>query len=106
MSGTDAASVIKKIDQIPLTIIKELINNLMKSSFNASVPSKYLTIMNDARDRMFENLKLDDGSVISDVNSYKSFIEKCSVGKQWRNLCNKGCGNACVLRFSSRTCYY
>ena len=27
-------------------------------------------------------------------------------GKQWRNLCNKGCGNTCVLRFSSRTCYY
>lgn len=90
MSGTDAASVIKKIDQIPLTIIKELINNLMKSSFNASVPSKYLTIMNDARDRMFENLKLDDGSVISDVNSYKSFIEKCLLASNGVIYVTKG----------------
>lgn len=90
MSGTDAASVIKKIDQIPLTIIKELINNLMKSSFNASVPSKYLTIMNDARDRMFENLKLDDGGVISDVNSYKSFIEKCLLASNGVIYVTKG----------------
>lgn len=90
MSGTDAASVIKKIDQIPMTIIKELINNLMKSSFNASVPSKYLTIMNDARDRMFENLKLDDGSVISDVNSYKSFIEKCLLASNGVIYVTKG----------------
>lgn len=90
MSGTDAASVIKKIDQIPLTIIKELINNLMKSSFNASVPSKYLTIMNDARDRMFDNLKLDDGSVISDVNSYKSFIEKCLLASNGVIYVTKG----------------
>ena len=41
------------LDQIPLDIVRSLINNLMKSSFNESVPSKYLTIMNDARDQMF-----------------------------------------------------
>lgn len=90
MSGSDINSVIKKIDQIPLTIIKELINNLMKSSFNSSVPSKYLTIMNDARDRMFENLTLDDGTVISDVNSYKSFIEKCLLANNGVVYVTKG----------------
>lgn len=41
------------LDQLPLIIVRSLINNLMKSSFNESVPSKYLTIMNDARDPMF-----------------------------------------------------
>ena len=88
--GNTGSSLIEKIDQIPLTIIKELINNLMKSSFNASVPSKYLTIMNDARDRMFENLKLDDGGVISDVNSYKSFIEKCLLASNGVIYVTKG----------------
>lgn len=41
------------LDQLPLTIVRSLVNNLMKTSFNESVPSKYLTIMNDARDQMF-----------------------------------------------------
>lgn len=39
--------------QIPLEVIQKLINNLMKNSFNETVPSKYLTIMNDAQDQMF-----------------------------------------------------
>lgn len=39
--------------QIPLNIVKPLIANLMKDSFNETVPSKYLTIMNDAQDQMF-----------------------------------------------------
>lgn len=93
MGGSDIASVIKKVDQIPLSIIKELINNLMKSSFNASVPSKYRTIMNDARDRMFENLKVDNnGSLvtITDVNSYKSFIEKCLLANNGVIYVTKG----------------
>lgn len=90
MGGSDIASVIKKVDQIPLSIIKELINNLMKSSFNSSVPSKYLTIMNDARDRMFENLKLDDGTTITNVNSYKAFIEKCLLANNGVIYVTKG----------------
>lgn len=90
MGGSDIASVIKKVDQIPLSIIKELINNLMKASFNASVPSKYLTIMNDARDRMFENLKLDDGTTITNVNSYKAFIEKCLLANNGVIYVTKG----------------
>lgn len=90
MGGSDITSVIKKVDQIPLSIIKELINNLMKSSFNSSVPSKYLTIMNDARDRMFENLKLDDGTTITNVNSYKAFIEKCLLANNGVIYVTKG----------------
>lgn len=39
--------------QIPQNIIVKLINNLMKESFNATVPSKYLSIMNTAQDQMF-----------------------------------------------------
>ena len=46
-------NLIYNLDQIPLDVIQALVNNLMKSSFNESVPSKYLTIMNDARDQMF-----------------------------------------------------
>ncbi|MBP3227267.1 MAG: hypothetical protein J6M53_00635 [Bacteroidaceae bacterium] len=39
--------------QIPLNIMRSLINNLMKTSFVETVPSKWKTIMNDAQDQMF-----------------------------------------------------
>lgn len=45
--------------QIPLDILQSLINNLMKDSFLESVPSKYLTIMNDAQDQMFPATNAD-----------------------------------------------
>ena len=64
------ANLMKHIDQIPLDIVQPLVNNLMKPSFNESVPSKYLTIMNDARDPMFP---------LADYPSeaaYKSVIDK------------------------------
>lgn len=41
------------LSQIPLEVIQALLNNLMKDSFIETVPSKYLTIMNDAQDQMF-----------------------------------------------------
>ncbi|MDO4715406.1 MAG: fasciclin domain-containing protein [Bacteroidales bacterium] len=41
------------LDQIPLNITAQLINNLMKPSFNESVPTKYARVKNDARDDMF-----------------------------------------------------
>lgn len=44
----------EQLYQIPLNIIAALVRNLMKDSFNESVPSKYLTIMNDAQDQMFQ----------------------------------------------------
>ena len=46
-------NLLENIDQIPLDIIQALVNNLMKNSFIETVPSKYYTIMNDARDQMF-----------------------------------------------------
>ena len=55
--------------QIPLHLIQPLIQNLMKDSFNESVPSKYLTIVNDAQDQMFANYSSEE--------DYKSHIEKC-----------------------------
>lgn len=48
-----ADNLLVNIDQIPLDIIQPLVNNLLKPSYNESVPSKYLTITNDARDPMF-----------------------------------------------------
>ena len=47
-------NLIYNISQIPLDIVQPLLNNLMKDSFNESVPSKYKTIMNDAQDQMFD----------------------------------------------------
>lgn len=60
-----------RVDQIPLRIIRALVNNLMKASFNESVPSKYRTIMNDARDRMFS------GTDYPDEESFRRTIDKC-----------------------------
>ncbi len=48
------ANLLHNLYQIPQNIIVKMINNLMKESFNATVPSKYLTIMNTAQDQMFE----------------------------------------------------
>ena len=59
--------------QIPLDIIQALINNLMKDSFVESVPSKYLTITNDAQDQMFDASDED----YSTVENYKQCIEEC-----------------------------
>lgn len=59
------------LDQIPLDIIQALVNNLMKPSFNETVPSKYLTIMNDARDQMFP---VSDG--YANVDAYKAAFDK------------------------------
>lgn len=59
--------------QIPLDILQALINNLMKDSFLESVPSKYLTIMNDAQDQMFPATNAD----YETEDKYKQCIDKC-----------------------------
>ena len=64
------ANLMKHIDQIPLDIVQPLVNNLMKPSFYESVPSKYLTIMNDARDPMFPLRDYPSEA------AYKSVIDK------------------------------
>ena len=53
-------NLIYNIDQIPLRVIQAFVMNLMKTSFIGTVPSKYITIMNDAKDPMFGTL---DGGV-------------------------------------------
>ncbi len=64
-------NLMENLDQIPLDVIQAMINNLMKISFIESVPSKYLTIMNDARDPMFSD--------VSSVAEYKSKIDTCLI---------------------------
>lgn len=59
--------------QIPLNIVQALINNLMKDSFLESVPSKYLTIMNDAQDQMFPATDPN----YSSLEQYKESFERC-----------------------------
>lgn len=56
--------------QLPLDIVKPMIANLMKESFNETVPSKYLTIMNDAQDPMFP------AAAYPNQDAYKADIEK------------------------------
>ena len=63
----------EKLAQIPLNIVKFFVNNLMKESFNESVPSKYLTIMNDAADPMF------DASKYGSVQAYEALIDSVAL---------------------------
>ena len=63
-------NLLENVDQIPLDIIQALVNNLMKNSFIETVPSKYYTIMNDARDQMFPP------SQYPSVDAYKAVFTK------------------------------
>ncbi len=64
-----AENLLTNLYQIPLHLIQPLIQNLMKDSFNESVPSKYLTIVNDAQDQMFASY--------TSLEDYKAHIVKC-----------------------------
>ncbi len=55
---TDFDLVYHALDKIPRDRIRAMINNLMKESFNSSVPSKFESIKNSAQDAMFN--KNDD----------------------------------------------
>ena len=52
-----AENLKENIDSIPLNIVKAFLDNLMNPSFNASVPSKFGNVMDDASDPM--GLELD-----------------------------------------------
>lgn len=54
----DYENIYRSIDQIPLNVIEALLNNLMKVSFNSSVPSKFETIKDDAQDPMLDETHL------------------------------------------------
>ena len=57
-NSEDYDHIFKAIDQIPLNVIEALLNNLMKVSFNNSVPSKFETIKDDAQDPMLDDTHL------------------------------------------------
>ena len=67
------ANLMYNLYQIPLDIIKALVSNLMKDSFLETVPSKYLTIMNDAQDQMFPA----STPAFATLEKYKESFEKC-----------------------------
>lgn len=52
----DRAHLAENIDSIPLQNVQQLINNLMKSSFVSTVPSKFDHVMDEANDPMGLNL--------------------------------------------------
>lgn len=54
VNETDLEKVFQAIDQIPRQTIRALLNNLMKESFNSTVPSKFEAIKNSAQDAMFD----------------------------------------------------
>ena len=64
-----AENLLENLYQIPQNILVKLINNMMKESFNASVPSKYLSVMNSAQDQMFSqyNTEQDFKNAIKQV---------------------------------------
>ena len=64
-------NLLTNLYQIPLDLMGSLINNLMKDSFNESVPSKYLTIVNDAQDEMFMSY--------TTVDEFKNHLDGCLV---------------------------
>jgi uncharacterized surface protein with fasciclin (FAS1) repeats len=45
-------NLLHNIDQIPMSVIQALLNNLMKLSFLSTVPSKFSTVLDDAQDPM------------------------------------------------------
>lgn len=55
------SGLVQAIDSIPLDIIQALARNHMQKSFNATVPSKFTSIVNDARDDM----KLREKNVVT-----------------------------------------
>lgn len=64
-------NLLENMYQIPQNILVKLINNLMKESFNSTVPSKYLTVMNTAQDQMF--------SQYASEQDFKNAIEKVLI---------------------------
>jgi uncharacterized surface protein with fasciclin (FAS1) repeats len=62
-------NLLTNLYNIPIHLMGSLIQNLMKDSFNESVPSKYLTIVNDAQDQMFMQYNTEE--------EYKQHIDTC-----------------------------
>lgn len=63
--GTPCQFPEEAIDSIPGDVIQELLRNVMKTSFNTTVPSKFESIMNDARESMDIYIKDIDKCIIA-----------------------------------------
>lgn len=63
-------NLLYNLDQIPDNIIQSFIDNLLQTSYENTVPSKYITVMNDAKDPMFS-------SVEGGVDGFISQIDTC-----------------------------
>ena len=63
--GTPCQFPEEAIDSIPQEVIQALLRNVMKTSFNATVPSKFESIMNDARESMDIYIKDIDKCIIA-----------------------------------------
>lgn len=70
----DYINIYKAIDQIPLKVIQALLNNLMKLSFNSSVPSKFETIKDDAQDPMLDETHLDNIVTVKLANNGAIYV--------------------------------
>ncbi|MCQ2095432.1 MAG: fasciclin domain-containing protein [Bacteroidaceae bacterium] len=71
---TDYENIYRAIDQIPTDVIQALLNNLMKLSFNESVPSKFETIKDNAQDPMLDSLHLQYLKEVKLANNGALFI--------------------------------
>ncbi len=59
----------KKIDQIPMSTLQALVNNIMFKTFNGSVPSKMPMLQNDAQEEIFTS---------DDVNKIDTVLLACN----------------------------
>jgi uncharacterized surface protein with fasciclin (FAS1) repeats len=70
-NATDYETFYKAIDQIPISVIQALINNLMKPSFRNAVPSKFISnVKNDAQDPMLTE---------EDVQNLDQLVKKVEI---------------------------
>ena len=56
-SAWSAQEVAEDMDSVDLNVIVKLVNNNMLSSLVSSVPSKFKDVLNDAQDRLFEDVE-------------------------------------------------
>ena len=56
---TDFDNIYRAIDKIPREKLEEFLNNMMKTEFCSTVPSKFETVKDDAQDQMLEPSDID-----------------------------------------------
>ena len=77
---TDYENMYRALDQVPLSVIQALLNNLMKEQFTNSVPSKFETIKDDAQDPMLDETDLQYIEDVLQANNGVIFLMDEIVG--------------------------